>query len=533
MRHAIMSLWLGIRDFKQARPASLRALLAIVLLLPSIAACLNDAGPTASDSPSPTSRPTVAPTGTAEAVASPEPTSSPTPTASYRRPYPTPPVLTSGCTQAGVLGDPTPADVGPEPTPIGDSIGECGGSYPKSAPAHLGVIYGGLHGYSNYFAFIEWTPDGERLMLNVPREGEIVGTGIYLVSTDGSGSRLLVDASPEHNMLAGFHGDLSPDGSTLVYSTCAQRVHGGYRDYQIATLSVEEGSPRLLTDTPRIDNYPVWSPDGSRIAFLISEPWYYSENSSIARLYTIEANGKLRGLTPHLNWLYYASPEPPTWSPDGERLAYVQESSAYDRRLFTVGEDGSDLHGVTAVTTGASWAPEGRRIAFGKALPRNSPDDPYSTLCMAELDELGRPRLSQIIPGDTFQGPVEIMYVHWSPDGNEILFMVGERGFVYNDDLGVYVSPDVPVTTSVYLVRPDGTGLRRLLEDERPYTAAAWSPDGSRIAIRVDPQLGYVHRGDPRFLYLEQVEPQFEILIVDRDGSVQTALGREEILGTN
>ena len=32
MRRAIMSLRLGIRDFKQARPASLRALLAIVLL---------------------------------------------------------------------------------------------------------------------------------------------------------------------------------------------------------------------------------------------------------------------------------------------------------------------------------------------------------------------------------------------------------------------------------------------------------------------------------------------------------------------
>ena len=109
MRRAIMSLRLGIRDFKQVRPACLRAMLALVLLFPSLAGCLNDAGPTASDSPSPTSRPTVAPTGTAEAVASPTSTPSPAPTATNRPPTATPPVLTSGCTQADVLGDPTQA----------------------------------------------------------------------------------------------------------------------------------------------------------------------------------------------------------------------------------------------------------------------------------------------------------------------------------------------------------------------------------------------------------------------------------------
>ena len=269
-----------------------------------------------------------------------------------------------------------------------------------------------------------------------------------------------------------------------------------------------------------IVNYPVWSPDGSRIAFFTSRPGHSYRYPS-ARLYTMEADGGApRILTPHLNWLYVAGSVPPTWSPDGERIAYVQESEYSNQRLlFTVEENGFGLRGVTAVTTGASWAPEGRRVAFGKALARDSPDDPYSTLCMAELDDRGRPRLSQITPSDAFPGPVGIRHVNWSPDGDEILFTVRE---IHRNNL-VY---------SVYLVRPDGTGLRRLLEDERLYTVAAWSPDGSQIALRVDPQPRDLIREARSNTELEQTNPLFEVLIVDRDGAVQTALGREEILET-
>ena len=541
MRRAIMSLRLGIRDFKQARAASLRALLALVLLFPMVAACLTGENPTPSS--------TNAPTGTAEAVATPtstpslEPTPKPTwtpwPTSTMGSPTPIRPHVTSGCTQEDILGNPTPADVGPEPTTVVVDAAlivfhlECG-TAPKRDSSDPYFIFDSLLYYSNHF--IEWTPDGERLMLNIPQEGETIGTGIYLVSADGSGSRLLVDASPDYNMLAGIHADLSSDGLTLVYSTCRPiSAHPDYRDYEIASLNVEDGSLGIVTYTGAdLANYPVWSPDGSRIAFLSSRTWD-SEKSIRTRLYTREADGSERRVlkTPHLNWLYYASPIPATWSPNGDRIAYVQESyRTWDRRLFTVAADSLDLHGVTAVTTGASWAPDGQRIAFGKTTPQQNPDDPFSTLCMAELDERGHPSLREIIPRDSFQGEVDITHVNWSPDGGEILFMVGKRQREYNDELDRYVYPDLPPVTSVYVVGPDGTGLRRLLEDERPYTVAAWSPDGSRIAIRVDPQLGYVHRGDPRFLYLEQVEPQFEILIVDRDGTVQQVLGREEVIRT-
>ena len=411
------------------------------------------------------------------------------------------------------------------------SIAVCGSREPKPTTSEDFLIHLALyHKYS--YHFIEWAPDGKRLVINVPREGEIVGTGIYLVSADGSSSRLLVDASPEYNMLAGFHADLSPDGSILVYSTCKPKlmeIDLERRDYDIATLILEGGTPVPLTDTPEVNNYPVFSPDGSRITFQIStkellDPW-----ERTAWLATMDADGgDPRNLTPHLVGLvglagrYHALPMASTWSPNGERLASVRRSYNFDL-LYTVSEDGSNLHGVTAVTTGASWAPEGGRIAFGKRVPQ-SRFITASTLCIAELDDIGYPRLVQVTPSDAFEGPVQITHVSWSPDGKEILFIV-------SDELSVRRS-DRPVTASIYLVRPDGTGLRRLLEEERAYTVAAWSPDSSRIAVRVDPQLGLETLPTGRKGWLTHTSPVFELLIVDRDGAVEKVLGRDEVLGT-
>ena len=535
MRRAIMSLRLGIRGFKRARPASLRVLLAIVLLVPSIAACLNDAGTT--------STPTVVPTDTAAAMSrqhpttttrpsataqpTPSPTSTPIPTPTST-PRPTPPVLTSGCTQDDVLSYPMHVSEGSEPASDFNghiSISVCG-RWPKPTEREEFLLNQALHVKYSYH-FIEWAPDGKRLVINVPREGEIVGTGIYLVSADGSSSRLLVDASPEYNMLAGFHADLSPDGSILVYSTCKPKlmeIDLERRDYDIASLRLEGGAPVPLTDTPEFDNYPVFSPDGSRITFQISTKELFYPWERDARLVTMVADGgDPRILTPHLVGSYDTLPMPSTWSPDGGRLASVRRPYYNLDLLYTVSEDGSNLHGVTAVTSGASWAPDGDRIAFGKRVPQ-SRFITASTLCIAELDDIGYPRLVQVTPSDAFEGPVQITHVSWSPDGKEILFIV-------SDELSVMRS-DRPVTASIYLVRPDGTGLRRLLEDERAYTVAAWSPDSSQIAVRVDPQLGEETLPSGQIRWRAHISPIFELLIVDRDGTVQQVLGREEVIGT-
>jgi TolB protein len=56
------------------------------------------------------------------------------------------------------------------------------------------------------------------------------------------------------------------------------------------------------------------------------------------------------------------------------------------------------------------------------------------------------------------------MYPSWSPDGQWILFMGGKY-------------PD----TQLYVVRPDGSGIRRISRGTRTYEDPAWTPDGAGI----------------------------------------------------
>ena len=76
---------------------------------------------------------------------------------------------------------------------------------------------------------------------------------------------------------------------------------------------------------------------------------------------------------------------------------------------------------------------------------------------------------------------VYIRTVEWSPGGSKILF-IENRELAKHDCFS-------PTTDGVYVVGRDGSGLVGLGISEPAvysYEAAAWSPDGSRIAVLAD-----------------------------------------------
>jgi Tol biopolymer transport system component len=114
---------------------------------------------------------------------------------------------------------------------------------------------------------IEWSPDGEHLV--VMNDLEPGGGRLYVMNADGSGVRVLL-----HNFGPGGLA-WSPDGESLAYAT-----HGPGGDEaadRLCTISPVEGQRFTVAASTHIAD-PVWSPDGSRIAFVGSRTdglgWY-------------------------------------------------------------------------------------------------------------------------------------------------------------------------------------------------------------------------------------------------------------------
>jgi TolB protein len=75
----------------------------------------------------------------------------------------------------------------------------------------------------------------------------------------------------------------------------------------------------------------------------------------------------------------------PVWSPDGRRIAFAQGDG--DWELFVVGADGGDTKNVTDNTTAdesPSWSPDGQAIAYACGADRES------DICVVNADGSGR-----------------------------------------------------------------------------------------------------------------------------------------------
>ncbi len=214
---------------------------------------------------------------------------------------------------------------------------------------------------------------------------------IWAVDANGAAARTIavVDPDPDQELSPGhgqygFYADVSPDGSRIVYSTCKYTAFDhdtvGWRynlGYELAAVNVDGSDRQRLTDNVHFENYPVWSPDGTRIAFIAHNDYRFMEddpygwprsehyNTYNSEIFTRAADGTDEKVVPDTKGvgLY-----PPVWSPDGERRAFTAHegqraryfhSEPLERILYTVRLDGSELSRIGKATTLPTWSPYG------------------------------------------------------------------------------------------------------------------------------------------------------------------------------
>lgn len=202
--------------------------------------------------------------------------------------------------------------------------------------------------------FPSYTPDGRHRVSNDQTAG-ILHNSVLTMAADGTGAKMLF-GEPERSALA---PEVSRDGTRIAFGLGQffQNLKGPARA-DIATINMEGGDLKILTDGAGNYGFPSWSPDGRQIVFR------KAGGSGNALEIVDAASGKRRSLLSGAARYNF-----PTWSPVSNRIAFTADIDG-DYEIWTISADGS---GLTRLTNSPgndahnSWSPDGKWIAFASA----------------------------------------------------------------------------------------------------------------------------------------------------------------------
>src|SRR5581483_8085461 len=135
--------------------------------------------------------------------------------------------------------------------------------------------------------------------------------------TDGSGAwRLASISNTEIETGGGFGGrggspELSPDGKHVVFVRDGQIYHA--RVARGNTAAIDTGGVPFIKEWGRQSD-PVWSPDGSKLAFVSTR-----ENHSLIGVYDVKSR-TVEFLSPSVDF-----DTSPVWSSDSKRIAFIRK----------------------------------------------------------------------------------------------------------------------------------------------------------------------------------------------------------------
>src|SRR5207237_3799196 len=102
-------------------------------------------------------------------------------------------------------------------------------------------------------------------------------------------------------------------------------------NYEIWVIAGDGTSPKNVTNNPADDDYPAYSPDGTKIAFA-------SKRDLNWEIYVMNADGS----APTRLTNNPAEDTKPTWSPDGTKIAFVSKRDGNQFDVFVMNSNGID-----------------------------------------------------------------------------------------------------------------------------------------------------------------------------------------------
>lgn len=175
-----------------------------------------------------------------------------------------------------------------------------------------------LTGNTVFESFPSWSPDGGKIAYTFWR-ATVYQPDIYTINADGSNTTQLTQ-----NDASDINPAWSPDGQWIAFTS--------YRDAhaEVYIMKPDGSDQTRLTDSTGGNSNPIWSPDGKYIAFI---SWRDEPNTSTCgnncneEIYVMDADGSHQtrltnspGIDDH-----------PVWSPDGKYIAFVSFRNENER----------------------------------------------------------------------------------------------------------------------------------------------------------------------------------------------------------
>ncbi|MEQ8329210.1 MAG: PDZ domain-containing protein [Longimicrobiales bacterium] len=214
---------------------------------------------------------------------------------------------------------------------------------------------------------------------------------------------------------------LSPTGQRALFT---------YRG-EVLTVPVEDGSWRNVTRTPGVaDRDPVWSPDGSRIA------WFNDAEGEYGLVIADQDGSNPRRIEIPDPTFYFR----PTWSPDGSKLAFTDTDYrvlVLDVASGRVTHVDTDRYAHPERSMNPVWSPDSRWIAYARRL-----DTQYRVI---RVHDTGSGTTHQIT-----DGMADAIDPVWDASGRYLYFLAS-TDFGLNTGWLDMTSMDRPVTRSLYV----------------------------------------------------------------------------------